>query len=241
MINSFADMAGKSTFALPSQNTTDTTTSTTSTTTGTTSSTTDRADYISEEFNTFLTLLTAQVENQDPLEPIDSTQFVEQLATFSALEQQVMTNDNLEGIAGLINDMNTLIANEWLGQDVAVKSSWLPSSGEATEFKIDTPPEQADESVLTIRDSSGNVLNTEALKPGISNYVWDNKTSNGASIAENTLLNVSVDHYQDGQLIAKEQPGIVTQVTGVAETEGKLQLTTAAKLSGNVETVEKLN
>ncbi|MEM9988284.1 MAG: flagellar hook capping FlgD N-terminal domain-containing protein, partial [Pseudomonadota bacterium] len=45
-----------------------------------------------DEFNQFLQLLTAQVENQDPLEPLDSTQFVEQLATFSSLEEQVQTN-----------------------------------------------------------------------------------------------------------------------------------------------------
>jgi flagellar basal-body rod modification protein FlgD len=56
----------------------------------------------SEDFDTFLTLLTAQVENQDPLAPLDSTQFVEQLATFSALEQQVTTNDHLEKIAALL-------------------------------------------------------------------------------------------------------------------------------------------
>ena len=54
------------------------------------------------DFDAFLTLLTAQVRHQDPLAPIDSTQFVEQLATFSSLEQQVTTNEHLESIAALI-------------------------------------------------------------------------------------------------------------------------------------------
>ena len=51
-----------------------------------------------EELTQFLSLLTAQVQNQDPLEPLDSTAFVEQLATFSALEQQVRSNQLLEEI-----------------------------------------------------------------------------------------------------------------------------------------------
>ncbi|MEM6649158.1 MAG: flagellar hook capping FlgD N-terminal domain-containing protein [Pseudomonadota bacterium] len=57
-----------------------------------------------DEFNQFLQLLTAQVENQDPLQPLDSTQFVEQLATFSSLEEQVQTNDLLASILSELRD-----------------------------------------------------------------------------------------------------------------------------------------
>lgn len=58
----------------------------------------------SEELTQFLSLLTAQVRNQDPLEPLDSTAFVEQLATFSALEQQVQTNNHLADILAALSD-----------------------------------------------------------------------------------------------------------------------------------------
>ena len=57
----------------------------------------------SEELTQFLSLLTAQVQNQDPLEPLDATAFTEQLATFSALEQQVQSNRLLEGILGVLS------------------------------------------------------------------------------------------------------------------------------------------
>lgn len=57
---------------------------------------------VGEEFSTFLTLLTAQIRNQDPLAPLDSTQFVEQLATFSGLELQATANNSLETIANLL-------------------------------------------------------------------------------------------------------------------------------------------
>ena len=60
-----------------------------------------------EEFETFLTLLTAQIRNQDPLAPLDSTQFVEQLATFSGLELQAESNQKLDQITALLTQQNT--------------------------------------------------------------------------------------------------------------------------------------
>ena len=60
------------------------------------------AEQQAEDFDTFLTLLTAQISNQDPLEPVDSTQFVEQLATFSNQELQAKNNQILEGIADML-------------------------------------------------------------------------------------------------------------------------------------------
>ena len=76
--------------------------STGTSTTSTTSSTAINTASIGEEFNNFLQLLTAQIKNQDPLSPLDSTQFVEQLATFSNLELQATTNQILEGISNLL-------------------------------------------------------------------------------------------------------------------------------------------
>ena len=64
--------------------------------------TTGSQQAIGEEFDTFLTLLTAQIKNQDPLAPLDSTQFVEQLATFSNLELQAKGNQVLEDIAQML-------------------------------------------------------------------------------------------------------------------------------------------
>jgi len=76
------------------------TSDTTSTLTNTLSSSTSGTE--GEEFNTFLTLLTAQIRNQDPLAPLDSTQFVEQLATFTNLELQANGNASLERIENML-------------------------------------------------------------------------------------------------------------------------------------------
>jgi len=77
--------------------------STTSEPDTTLSDATGQADSTGEEFNTFLRLLTAQIKNQDPLAPLDSTQFVEQLATFTNLEMQAEGNQTLEEIAFLLS------------------------------------------------------------------------------------------------------------------------------------------
>ncbi len=65
-------------------------------------------DDVSEQFDTFLKLLTAQIQNQDPLTPLDSTQFVEQLATFSGLELQAKANNSLTQIAQLLTQQIAL-------------------------------------------------------------------------------------------------------------------------------------
>jgi flagellar basal-body rod modification protein FlgD len=67
-----------------------------------TSSGSESANSVNEQFDTFLNLLTAQIKNQDPLAPMDSTQFVEQLATFSNLELQAKNTVILEDIASLM-------------------------------------------------------------------------------------------------------------------------------------------
>ena len=80
--------------------------STSSNTNSTLSDVTGQSEESGEEFNTFLRLLTAQIRNQDPLAPLDSTQFVEQLATFTNLEMQAKSNQTLEEIAFLLSQQN---------------------------------------------------------------------------------------------------------------------------------------
>ena len=80
--------------------------STSSNTKSTLSDVTGQSEESGEEFNTFLRLLTAQIRNQDPLAPLDSTQFVEQLATFTNLEMQAKSNQTLEEIAFLLSQQN---------------------------------------------------------------------------------------------------------------------------------------
>ena len=75
----------------------------------------DSASLLATDFSNFLNLLTAQLRAQDPLSPVDSTQFVEQLASFSTVEQQINTNTKLDQIASQLGggELDTLA--QWIG------------------------------------------------------------------------------------------------------------------------------
>ena len=210
--------------------------------TGTTSTTATgqslQAD-IGEEFNSFIQLLTAQVQNQDPLSPLDSTQFVEQLATFSALEQQVQSNESLQQIAALVGDLNALAASQWLGEQVTVQSSWVPFSGEPVEFEVDKP-QTANRAVLTVRDTNGDVAWSETLDIADDRYVWNGQLSSGGTAPNDSIYQVSVDFYSNNDFAGSAAPRLVTTVTDVATENGKLRLGTAMKLSADAETVRRV-
>lgn len=72
-----------------------------------------------DDFETFLTLLTAQMRNQDPLKPMDSTAFVAQLASFSTVEQQIETNAKLDNILSAFSSSSTNQLTEWIGKEVS--------------------------------------------------------------------------------------------------------------------------
>lgn len=192
-----------------------------------------------EEFNNFLQLLTAQIRNQDPLSPLDSTQFVEQLATFSTLEQQVRSNSNLEGIAQGINELQSLIANQWLGQTVSVEASELTFSGEPIEFGF-SAPEEADRAVLTIRDSNNRVILSGALDPEQDTYQWDGQTTSGNRAVPGTAYNFSIDLYQQSEFLGSASPRVITTVTDVSTAEdGTAQLGTSIAESVSLESVQR--
>src|SRR5215468_478605 len=85
-------------------------------------------------FNTFLTLLTSQLQNQDPLSPMDSTQFTQQLVMFSQVEQQINTNDNLQSLIALNLSQNANSAVNYIGRSVVMTNGEgaLQSNGDGT-------------------------------------------------------------------------------------------------------------
>lgn len=211
-----------------------TTTSSTST-----STITAESSQISEEFDMFLQMLTAQVENQDPLEPLDSTQFVEQLATFSSLEQEVKTNDTLESIADTLNSLHMLLANDWLGETITVESSWVPYNGAPVEFQLDLP-DGIDSAELQILDSEGKTVFDKSLDLSAETYSWSGDHIDGADVQSGDLFQIGIAMYQDGDYIGTTAPLIITEVTDISSDDGKVRLGTSSYLSADVDAVRKL-
>ncbi|WP_084395908.1 flagellar hook assembly protein FlgD [Henriciella aquimarina] len=193
-----------------------------------------------EDFNTFIRLLTAQVQNQDPMKPLDSTQFVEQLATFSSLEQQVRSNDSLQNIATMIGDLHSMLANDWLGKTVAVESSWVPYSGEAVQYSMNMP-EGAERAVLNIRNSEGETVWTEDLDPEAETYSWDGSFEDGGQADSDSVFEFAIDTYQGDAYLGTIAPKVITTVTDVGNENGTTRVGTSSKLTADVRDVEKVD
>ena len=194
---------------------------------------------ISEDFDTFLQLLTAQIQNQDPLAPLDSTQFVEQLATFSSLEQQVETNQTLTSIASMIGDLHSAAANEWLGQDVAVSSKHVAFEGEPVEFEID-PAYKYDDAVLTVKNSQDQVVWQEQLDTSAQRHAWNGQVLDPALASDQGVYQFQVDLFSNGLPLASTQAQIISKVTTLAQEDGQLKLGTNNYLTTDFDNVRKL-
>jgi flagellar basal-body rod modification protein FlgD len=133
--------------------------------------------------DTFLKLLTAQLSNQDPLNPMDNTAFVAQLAQFSALEQAIETNTRLAMISVQQSGIaNTAVAS-LVGREVTVKGSSVTLSGQGVGTQVGyTLDGDATSVKLTIRDEHGTVVRTldqGAQKAGLQQVGWDGRDDGG--------------------------------------------------------------
>ncbi|MEM6410076.1 MAG: flagellar hook capping FlgD N-terminal domain-containing protein [Pseudomonadota bacterium] len=193
-----------------------------------------------EEFENFIRLLTAQVQNQDPLSPLDSTQFVEQLATFSSLEQQVRSNASLDTIASTIGDLHSLIASDWLGRSITVESSDVPFTGKNIDFEFDTT-DSTDRAELIIRDTNNNIVYSESLDEDRAFHTWNGRTNDGGVVPADTLVRFTIDLFENNQFIGSVAPRIRTTVTDVATENGVVRLGTDMRMSTDISAVRMID
>lgn len=139
---------------------------------------------IADNFDTFLQLLITQLKNQNPLEPLDTNQFTQQLVQFTSVEQQLKTNEYLEAM---------LQANQSNGQAQAVGyiGKLVTTSGVQTQLHDGEAVwaysigQAAPNSTVTIKDEAGNVVYTNqvGLNAGTDFIVWDGTTSDGNKVS----------------------------------------------------------
>lgn len=135
---------------------------------------------LSDNYDTFLVLLTAQLQNQDPLAPMDSTQFTQQLVQFSQVEQQIRTNEQLEGLVTQYQAASAGAALSYLGKDAVIESNrTYLANGEANwAYAFD---ENASQVTIEVRNSANRTVYSEAGErtAGEHLFTWDGTTTNG--------------------------------------------------------------
>lgn len=170
----------------------------------------EAASAISSDFETFLRMLTVQLQNQDPLNPVESTDFAVQLATFSGVEQQVRTNDLLESMAGQQTGSELSELASWVGMEARAPVS-ASYSGEPVTFYVD-PAVGADQATLVVRNSSGLEVSRSALQPSAKEGTWSGTDSNGAKVVEGSY-DLAVEYRAAGQLMSTETAEIYGPIT----------------------------
>lgn len=133
---------------------------------------------LASDFNTFLTLLTAQMQNQDPLNPADSTEFVAQLAQFSSVEQQIATNETLTSILETLTVSGQGSLVDWLGMEVKATVP-APFNGDPVEVYPQVSEIDATSAALIVIDGVGNVIAEQAFEPGSELVTWDGTVTGG--------------------------------------------------------------
>ncbi len=167
---------------------------------------------VEADFDTFLSLLTAQLRNQDPLEPVDSTAFVAQLAQFSAVEQQVQTNEALSDILGLLGGGDTAGLASWLGADVKAPGPVFFNGKPLT--LTTTPSPTATQSNLVVRDEAGDVIARQPVGSEDEQIVWNGLTTAGAA-ASRGLYSFSVESVNGTTILPVQQAAGFSKVEEV--------------------------
>ena len=184
---------------------------------------TNAAASAASDFQSFLQLLTAQLRNQDPLAPLDSTQFVQQLASFASVEQQIQTNDKLEALTTSLAGTQLEAAAPWIGKDVKVETSAARFSGEPLTFGV---PETALGDVqreFVVKNAAGDDVYTAPVASGQTTFSWDGKTTDG-KIAEEGDYKVVVNFIADGAVAESKSPLAFAQVNEARLTDTDVQL-----------------
>jgi flagellar basal-body rod modification protein FlgD len=158
-----------------------TSSSTASSTSSSSSSTsvTGSKSAIAGNFDQFLSLLTTQLKNQSPLDPLDTNQFTAQLVQFAGVEQQLKMNDTLSALLTLNKANTSTDAVGFIGATITADGTTTPLKNGAAVWQVNASKQGS--ATVTIKNASGNVVQTlsTGLKQGDQTFTWDGTTSTG--------------------------------------------------------------
>jgi flagellar basal-body rod modification protein FlgD len=179
---------------------------------------------LSETFDNFLLLLTKQLEHQDPLSPLDTNQFTQQLVAFTGVEQQIAMNRKLDDLISLQLGNHAIGALSFMNTSVEAASDqiWMADGAATVTYDLSR---QAELAQLVIRNESGQIVRTVDLptQSGPSSYEWDGTDDSGADLPAGIYQIDVVAVDEEGAPIAAST-GFRGTVTGVALDGGDISL-----------------
>ena len=203
--------------------TSSTLTSGTSTSAAASATGTNALQSLGDNFNQFLTLLTTQLQNQDPTSPVDSDQFTQELVQFTGVQQSVATNTNLTQLISLQQGSQVLQSANVVGHQATVTSSQLAlenSTGEVTFSTSTAEPIQ-----IAIANSAGQTVRDVNLtsQAGTNTWTWDGRDNNGNQLA-NGAYGVALETGTTATNASAVPFSVVGTATGLTNGASGLQL-----------------
>jgi len=167
------------------------------------------ASFAGGDFQTFLKMLTTQIKHQDPLNPMEGSDFAVQLATFSGVEQQVRTNQLLEHLA--VTQAGGLAAlADWIGKEIRTTA---PVAFDGTPITLDIRPDPgADRVELVTLDANGRELLREDIGLGSGEVDWAGRTDSG--LLPTGIYSFRLLSYRGDEVLSSSAVEAFTRVTG---------------------------
>jgi flagellar basal-body rod modification protein FlgD len=170
---------------------------------------------ISSDFETFLRMLTVQMQNQDPLDPVDSSDYAVQLATFSNVEQQVQTNDLLRELKGQLGLTGIAQMADWVGKEARVVAPAQVDGAPITLFP--SPATAATDADIVVRDATGFEVARFTVPAKSEPVEWDGLKTDGSPFSPG-LYTFDVESFDGDELLESSQAAVYATISEIQKT-----------------------
>lgn len=184
------------------------------------------------DLNTFLTLLTTQLQNQDPTDPLDTNQMTNQLVQFASVEQQIAMNQNLGSLLSLQQSAQLTAAAPMIGRRIEVTSDHVALQDGSAEIRLPAAG-SATVADITVMDANGRTIRTQSVPLGssASSWTWDGRDLAGNRQADGSYAIAVAGRTANGEA-ATVSHTVRGTLTGAERTDGGLSLSMGALALG---------
>ena len=188
-------------------------------------------------FQSFLTLLTTQLKNQNPLDPLDTNQFTQQLVEFAGVEQQLKTNDELTSLVSLQQTVQSTQALNFVGKTAVVSGDTAALSNSSASWELNVPSNS--NVTVNIRNSSGQTVFTQTFSSVTAGnnqpFTWDGKGTDGTQWPDGQYKLTATGTDSSGNSV-----GITSEVVGVVSSVDLTQSPPLLNIGGQSYTVSQI-
>jgi flagellar basal-body rod modification protein FlgD len=190
---------------------------------------------IANNFETFLTLLTTQLKNQNPLDPLDTNQFTQQLVQFTQVEQQMKMNTQMASLIAIEQSAQSTAAMAYLGSTATVDGATAKLENGAAKWSFSS--DKPSNATINIKDSTGSLVysGNYTVNAGQQAFQWDGRGNNGTKYPDgNYTLAISAKDTS-GNAVA-----ISTTVSGTVDSVDLNASPPTLSIGGQNFTVDKI-